>query len=57
MRSLPFMVANRASLIPIMQDIQAEYRYLPGELLNYVVIEVTRSRAYSVATSLQFSFE
>ena len=26
-----------ASLIPIMQDIQAEYRYLPGELLNYVV--------------------
>ena len=25
-----------ASLIPIMQDIQAEYRYLPGELLTYV---------------------
>ena len=25
-----------ASLIPIMQDIQAEYRYLPGELLKYV---------------------
>ena len=24
------------SLIPIMQDIQAEYRYLPGELLTYV---------------------
>ena len=23
-----------ASLIPIMQDIQAEYRYLPGELLT-----------------------
>lgn len=23
------------SLIPIMQDIQAEYRYLPGELLMY----------------------
>lgn len=41
-----------ASLIPIMQDIQAEYRYLPGELLNYVADEigVTRSRAYSVAT-------
>ena len=36
-----------ASLIPIMQDIQAEYRYLPGELLNYVADEigVTRSRA------------
>ena len=26
-----------ASLIPIMQDIQAEYRYLPGELLTYVI--------------------
>ena len=24
-----------ASLIPIMQDIRAEYRYLPGELLTY----------------------
>ena len=24
------------SLIPIMQDIQAEYRYLPGELLIYL---------------------
>ena len=29
-----------ASLIPIMQDIQAEYRYLPGELLNYVADEI-----------------
>ena len=49
-----------ASLIPIMQDIQAEYRYLPGELLNYVADEigVTRSRAYSVATCYEnFSFE
>lgn len=49
-----------ASLIPIMQDIQAEYRYLPGELLNYVADEigVTRSRAYSVATFYEnFSFE
>ena len=48
------------SLIPIMQDIQAEYRYLPGELLNYVADEigVTRSRAYSVATFYEnFSFE
>ena len=25
---------NPASLIPIMQDIQAEYRYLPAELLT-----------------------
>ena len=49
-----------ASLILIMQDIQAEYRYLPGELLNYVADEigVTRSRAYSVATFYEnFSFE
>ena len=49
-----------ASLIPIMQDIQAEYRYLPGELLNYVADEigVPRSRAYSVATFYEnFSFE
>ena len=49
-----------ASLIPIMQDIQAEYRYLPGELLNYVADEigVTRSSAYSVASFYEnFSFE
>ena len=41
-----------ASLIPIMQDIQAEYRYLPGELLTYVAskIGVTEAKAYSVAT-------
>ena len=48
------------SLIPIMQDIQAEYRYLPGELLNYVADEigVTRANAYSVATFYEnFSFE
>ena len=45
-----------ASLIPIMQDIQAEYRYLPGELLTYVAeqIGVTEAKAYSVAN---FSFE
>ena len=30
-----------ASLIPIMQDIQAEYRYLPGELLTYVAKEIS----------------
>lgn len=41
-----------ASLIPIMQDIQAEYRYLPGELLTYVAsqIGVTEAKAFSVAT-------
>ena len=37
------------SLIPIMQDIQAEYRYLPGELLTYVAeqIGITEAKAYS----------
>ena len=29
-----------SALIPIMQDIQAEYRYLPGELLTYVAKEI-----------------
>ena len=29
-------VRDARSLIPIMQDIQAEYRYLPPELLSYV---------------------
>ena len=49
-----------ASLIPIMQDIQAEYRYLPGELLTYTAkqIGVTEAKAYSVATFYEnFSFE
>lgn len=49
-----------ASLIPIMQDIQAEYRYLPGELLTYVAKEIgiTEAKAYSVATFYEnFSFE
>ena len=47
-------------LIPIMQDIQAEYRYLPGELLTYVAeqIGITEAKAYSVATFYEnFSFE
>ena len=51
---------NPASLIPIMQDIQAEYRYLPAELLTYVAgkIGVTKAKAYSVATFYEnFSFE
>lgn len=49
-----------SSLIPIMQDIQGEYRYLPGELLTYVAKEigVTEAKAYSVATFYEnFSFE
>ena len=52
--------AAPASLIPVMQDIQAEYRYLPAELLTYVAekIGVTKAKAYSVATFYEnFSFE
>lgn len=48
------------SLIPVMQDIQAEYRYLPAELLSYVAqrLGITESKAYSVATFYEnFSFE
>ena len=49
-----------SSLIPVMQDIQAEYRYLPGELLIYTAhqIGVPDARSYSVATFYEnFSFE
>ena len=48
------------ALIPVMQDIQAEYRYLPPELLTYVAKEIgiTEAKAYSVATFYEnFSFE
>lgn len=53
-------VRDARSLIPIMQDIQAEYRYLPKELLSYVANEIgiTEAKAYSVATFYEnFSFE
>ncbi|MGN0399141.1 MAG: complex I 24 kDa subunit family protein [Blautia sp.] len=49
-----------AALIPVMQDIQSAYRYLPGELLTYTAgqIGVTEAKAYSVATFYEnFSFE
>lgn len=47
-------------LIPIMQDVQAEYRYLPPELLTYIAKEIgiTETKAYSVATFYEnFSFD
>lgn len=47
-------------LIPIIQDIQTEYRYLPPELLKYVAKEIgiTEAKAFSVATFYEnFSFE
>ena len=48
------------ALIPVMQDVQAEYRYLPGELLSYIAkqIGITETKAYSVATFYEnFSLE
>lgn len=51
---------SQSALIPIMQDIQAEYRYLPPELLTYVAKEigVTEAKAFSVATFYEnFSFD
>ena len=52
--------AKASSLIPIIQDIQSEYRYLPPELLSYIAkkIGITEAKAYSVATFYEnFSFE
>ena len=55
------MHGNKPSaLIPIIQDIQSESRYLPPELLNYVAkqIGITEAKAFSVATFYEnFSFE
>lgn len=52
--------AKPSALIPIIQDIQSEYRYLPPELLSYVAdkIGITEAKAYGVATFYEnFSFE
>ncbi|MDO4554734.1 MAG: NAD(P)H-dependent oxidoreductase subunit E [Lachnospiraceae bacterium] len=52
--------AFTASLIPIIQDIQNEYRYLAPELLAYVAekLGISEAKAYSVATFYEnFSFE
>lgn len=51
---------TQAALIPVIQDIQAEYRYLPPELLSYVAgrLSIDEAKAYSVATFYEnFSFE
>lgn len=51
---------DASSLIPVIQDIQAEYRYLPPELLLYVAkrLGISEAQAYSVATFYEnFSFE
>ena len=57
---IAFYGKKPASLIPIMQDIQGVYRYLPEELLTYVAeqIGVAEAKAFSVATFYEnFSFE
>ena len=51
---------GKESLIPIIQDIQALYRYIPPDLLSYVAksIGITEAKAYSVATFYEnFSFD
>ena len=51
---------TQKSLIPIIQDIQSYYRYLPAELLSYVAkkLGINEAKAYSVATFYEnFSFE
>lgn len=51
---------READLIAIMQEIQAEYRYLPKELLSHVAqgLGVSVARIYSVATFYEnFSLE
>ncbi len=51
---------GKESLIAIMQDIQAVYRYIPPELLTYVAkcIGITEAKAFSVATFYEnFSFD
>ena len=52
--------SKKESLIPIIQDIQAEFHYIPKELLSYIAsrIGITESKAYGVATFYEnFSFE
>ncbi|HAG10893.1 MAG TPA: NAD(P)H-dependent oxidoreductase subunit E [Desulfotomaculum sp.] len=44
--------SNRSFLVPILQDIQREYEYLPREALNLLsqIIDVPISHIYNVAT-------
>ena len=47
------------SLIPIIQDIQEEFSYVPPELLSYVArrLDISEARAFSVASFyVNFSF-
>lgn len=47
-------------LIPIIQDVQEEYSYVPPELLDYIAkkLGISEAKAYSVASFyVNFSFE
>jgi NADH-quinone oxidoreductase subunit E len=51
---------NQAALIPILQEVQDEYRYLPEEILTYVAtaLNLAPATVYGVATFYaQFSLE
>lgn len=51
---------NKSSIIPIMQDIQRDYHYLPEEVLAYVAkhLDVSEAKIYGVATFYEnFSLE
>lgn len=43
---------NPAKLVPILQDVQEEYRYLPSEAMNFVAtsLGIPPSRVFGVAT-------
>ena len=63
-RSIPFSKTippgSERALIPVIQDIQELYGYLPPELLTYVArkIGISEAKAYSVASFyVNFSFE
>ena len=45
-----------SSLIPIMQDVQEAFRYLPGELLTYVADQIGVTDGDGVKASCQYGF-
>lgn len=51
---------NKSSLIAIMQDLQAEFHYLPKEILEYIAkgLDISIAKVYGVATFYEnFSLE
>lgn len=52
--------AEESALIPILQEVQEEYRYLPEEILTYIAtaLDVSPATVYGVATFYsQFSLD